>query len=145
MPYNKIALIGVVFVILFLSGCFGNDEQGFSLEIDLDEVYAIEGFLNWQLQEIVDKNEIQAVVEHLNSYSLTDRGNINFPNESPDIWMRFLDVDGNTMLHLAIYGGGLIRILDPSFEGGFRQLGMYRIINGQNAVWEFWEKFDNSF
>jgi len=139
MPYNKIALIGVVFVILLLSGCFGNDEQSFSLDIDPNEIYSIEDYFSLP---ITDSVQIQTMIEHLNSYLLTNRGNINFPNESPDIWLRLLGVDGNTVWHLAIYGGGLIRILDPTFEDGFRELSRYRIINGQNAVWEFWGKFD---
>ncbi|MCL2839063.1 MAG: hypothetical protein FWE04_08420 [Oscillospiraceae bacterium] len=133
-------LCGVI-ILMILSACSADNDLNnyFSLEINADEIYRIEDYSSLP---ITDRAQIQAMIEHLNSYLLTDIGNISVLNDSPDIWLRLLDAEGSVKWHLCIYGGGVIRILDPTFESGFSELGRYRIINGRNAVWEFWEKFD---
>ena len=140
-----LALVVILVIsVFFLFSCSRNDEHSFSLEINPDEIYRIEGFWNWRPHEITSRSRIQTIVRHLNSYSLCDknRGSWIISGETPDIYLRLLDAEGNALWYLGIHGGGceiyggggIIRGLETT---GPNRVGMYRITNEWSSVWWF--------
>ena len=97
---SKIILV-VIIVVLALSALLLLRWTGmgtYSLGIDPDEIYRI----SWwsfmaNLQDVTDRDEIEAIVEHLNAWTLarqTPRRE-QIGGETPDMQIRLYDEEGN--------------------------------------------------
>jgi len=135
MKKTLIILISLALTITLFAGCFGRG--GHSLNIDASEVSRIDGRIAPSVSQVTDIAEIEAIVNRLNTYRMVPPwGDMNIGGETPEI---DLSIYGKQEWRIQIWGGGYIRFTDPN---GTRH-GMYRIIDGGNVVWEFWEEFGN--
>jgi len=120
-----IILISLTLATTLFTGCFGRG--GHSLNIDASEIYRISGHWNPRRPsygDITDRNTINSIVEHLNSFSLTD-GEIIIGGETPDVYLLFFDSEDNEKFRIAMWHQ-VIRA-DGSYFG---DLGGFHRISG---------------
>ena len=116
---SKIILIVLVVVLLcwyVLDTSFAGlytwlNAETYSLDIDSDEIYHIR-WMSWRgsMHEVTDKAEIEEIVEYINTWALVEwwSGAPRPSGATPELFVSFLDEDGNYIWRFEKHGSGHI-------------------------------------
>ncbi|MCL2829061.1 MAG: hypothetical protein FWD99_10060 [Oscillospiraceae bacterium] len=135
MKHKKTIIIAIIIIALLISAVlfFQWTNRGYSLGINPDEIYRISW---WSFRssppEVTDRDEIEAIVRHLNAWLLIERVPRVIGGETPDMIITLYGADGTQKWYLSVRETGTVRTEDGNW---------YHITGSWSPVSWFSERF----